>query len=333
MAGRGISCCQRPCCRTFWSTSWGLFKGGMLIILYELVGWILFSYVEDNLNVWHCVTNHEKVAADYYYPLVVKDIKSYKALFAGLANKTGQSLTEQQKHAMYLMYKKHYNVPDPISSHPKALVVYQSCLKWYRFSALTVTTIGFGVVTPKSDTGKLLVIPYALIGIPAMLSYMAYIGSIISAIVNKLMMWVHRKCKGNTPIKYKSVKRCFYLFVIMWICIICGAAFFASISIFNISLIDAIYFYFVAFTTIGYGDITSPADSIDFYGLSLVVGLSVLSGLVDSVLTLSQKVKFRFKGLKTCHCCHYEEGDSDADEEVVAVEEGDEEVAVQNTHL
>ncbi len=91
------------------------------------------------------------------------------------------------------------------------------------------------------------------------------------------------------------------------------------------SWLDGIYFYFVTFTTIGFGDIIGPSAELDFYGINLFFGLSIISGVVDSFLNLTEHIQIDVtcKGLS----CRYIEDDNE--EEIDAQEEP----AIEDTAL
>ena len=129
----------RKWCRKSWIDVWAMFKRFIIIIIAQLVGWAIFSYVEDDLNVIDCFINPIKVA-DNMYPLSNETEKA-TALFYKLYNKTGQVLTFNQSAEIYSVFRAYFNVPiqEPMLSDDRAL---RGCVKWYRFSAVTMTTIG-----------------------------------------------------------------------------------------------------------------------------------------------------------------------------------------------
>ena len=144
-------------------------------------------------------------------------------------------------------------------------------------------------MTLKTDVGKLLLIPYALLTIPVTVSFLSYTGSILVGLTESLMIFIHKRFKKHKPLKYKSIKETFYLFLFMLLIIAIAIAKVAEYSFFT-NYVDAFYFFIVTFTTIGYGDITEPADVEEFYGVELMLGLSVVSSLVDSFIGLTSKV-------------------------------------------
>ncbi len=79
----------------------------------------------------------------------------------------------------------------------------------------------------------------------------------------------------------------------MWIIIFLSAQAVVSKPGMPKSWLDCFYFYFVAFSTIGYGDIVGPGATSSFFGLVLFFGLSIISGVVDSFVKLTENVEIR----------------------------------------
>ena len=160
---------------------------------------------------------------------------------------------------------------------------------------------GFGGVTPKTKLGKMLVIPYALVTIPLMLTLLASFGTIASSWAEGIMLLVHRITRGNKPLRYRLIKRCFYLYIVVWI----ASAFFYSVAASSPYVLDTFYFIQVTFSTIGFGDIEGPANKIDFYVYWLIFGLAAFSGFADSVLAAAPRVKFGVKRGNASFCFRY----------------------------
>ena len=166
------------------------------------------------------------------------------------------------------------------------------------------------MITPKSVTGKMLLIPYALLTIPMMLTYLAFIGSMVSKWAEEVMFLVHRCIKGDKPLRYKLLKRSLYLFLAFWIVSVIAMANYGTAptafeSTGAMRWLDGFYFMLVTFTTIGFGDLTGPADDIGFFTWYFAVGLAVISGFMDSMVSLTDRVKFSLRGGKRCFCIHY----------------------------
>ena len=67
MANNNKGCCCR-CCIDMWCDIWAICKRSVPIIIVQLIGWALFSYVEDDFSVIDCFSNPENVAAKVYPP-------------------------------------------------------------------------------------------------------------------------------------------------------------------------------------------------------------------------------------------------------------------------
>ena len=164
------------------------------------------------------------------------------------------------------------------------------------------------MVTPKSSLGRLLTIPYALLSMPVVLSYLALVGSLISKFVEWIMMHVHRCIKGDKPLRYKHVKRCIYLFILFWLfSLLAVNSYVYNPLMFQSSgamrWLDGLYFIFVTYTTVGFGDITGPAYDVSFYTNWFFPGLALASGLIDSIVSLIDSFNFSSRTDGVSCCC------------------------------
>ena len=130
---------KMSCCLKWFQESWAITKRFAIVIFAQLIGWAIFSYVEDDLNVIDCFANSSRVA-DKLYPLS-NETETAAAFFSKLYNKTGQVLTLNQSIATYSLFKTYFNVPNQevFLTNDRA---YRGCVKWFRFSVVTMTTIG-----------------------------------------------------------------------------------------------------------------------------------------------------------------------------------------------
>ncbi|XP_037936712.1 potassium channel subfamily K member 1-like isoform X2 [Teleopsis dalmanni] len=122
------------------------------------------------------------------------------------------------------------------------------------FSSTVVTTIGYGRVTPLSQTGKIFCIIYATIGIPLTLL-------LLSAMVERLLMpanWLLGTLNSKLGHLYQPFNiRLLHLSIVV---VIVAAIFFAiPTAIFAYlepawGTLDAFYYCFISLTTIGLGD-------------------------------------------------------------------------------
>ena len=138
-----MPCCKERCCtekcRRNLSSFCSFVKRSLLIVMIQLLGWALFSYAEDRVNVIDCFTNPDRVVATVYPP--TNELQKAVEFFVGLRKQTHQVLSLNQSAKMYALFKSHFNVP--AQKYPaKEAQAYIACVRWYRFSVLTMSTIG-----------------------------------------------------------------------------------------------------------------------------------------------------------------------------------------------
>ena len=138
MPKTGISCCC-ICWQAVFADSWAIFKRFFLIIFTQVIGWAIFSYAEDGVNVVDCFLNPMKVA-DKVYPLS-NETERASVLFYKLYNRTGHVLTANQSNEVYFLFKAYFKVPNQRAFMDRDRAIL-ACVKWYRFSVVTMTTIG-----------------------------------------------------------------------------------------------------------------------------------------------------------------------------------------------
>ena len=138
------------------------------------------------------------------------------------------------------------------------------------FYCLTViTTIGYGFKAPWTETGRLLTIPYAVLGFALLASLIALLNKRLLSherqLVNKIMVKNQNQSQSRvsdppnfTDLTTKERQKTFRspmfftILTVMWV-IIPTLVF---IKAENWSFSTAIYFVFVTLTTIGFGDFT-----------------------------------------------------------------------------
>ncbi|XP_070179577.1 potassium channel subfamily K member 10-like isoform X2 [Littorina saxatilis] len=119
----------------------------------------------------------------------------------------------------------------------------------FGFSISVVTTIGFGNLAPHTMKGKVVVVVYALMGIPLMLLLLAGIGE-------KLVLLFKRINKLNVCSAKPEVNRRLNMVLIIVLGLVVG--FIAPATMFHLiedwHFLEALYFCFTTLSTIGFGD-------------------------------------------------------------------------------
>jgi len=125
------------------------------------------------------------------------------------------------------------------------------------FSVLTLTTIGYGDLTPKTDEQKVFSIFYVLVGFCILGYALGHIGQYVAKREERLLMRQLKEARdGQEEMLPES-------FSVMWRVALSahGVLFFLAIGTLvfslneNWSVLDALYFSTVSLTTVGYGDL------------------------------------------------------------------------------
>ena len=112
---------------------------------------------------------------------------------------------------------------------------------------------GYGFITPQTPTGQVLCIFVCFIGIPINMLALKAVGELIAKWINAVVRRFERKIlKRSEPLENMQRKTAVILFSLMMVLIVVN-----SVSLMHLvgwSLVEGVYFWFVTFTTIGFGD-------------------------------------------------------------------------------
>ncbi|XP_017291029.1 potassium channel subfamily K member 13 isoform X2 [Kryptolebias marmoratus] len=144
----------------------------------------------------------------------------------------------------------------------------------FYFVGTVVSTIGFGMATPATIAGKTFLIFYGLIGCAATILFFNLFLERIITMLAYIMRWCHERrlrCGGAGAMSSREESSgeedslegwkpsVYYVMLILGVAsvvIACSASTLYS-SMENWSYVDSLYFCFVAFSTIGFGDLVS----------------------------------------------------------------------------
>lgn len=236
--------------------------------------------------------------------------KLLRSMFDSMASKYNMTL-EDFNHFSNMAYEA--------LSEPKMEWTYTVAM---RFVFQAVTTIGYGFITPQTPEGQLLCIFVSLLGIPITVLAFQAIGELISRWVNKVVQKIEKKILKREETKRMRKKSVALLVSLTLILIIVNG--FVMMIPFDWSFIEAVYFWIVTLTTIGFGDYApvksqrieklsinisqSPLkeEGLDavaerthtlftsiFYSLYLVLCLCLVSSILNSILSYIEERKFR----------------------------------------
>ncbi|XP_073336186.1 potassium channel subfamily K member 13 [Pagrus major] len=144
----------------------------------------------------------------------------------------------------------------------------------FYFVGTVVSTIGFGMTTPATIAGKIFLIFYGLIGCAATILFFNLFLERIITMLAYIMRWCHERRLRCAGVRVESSREetsgeedslegwkpsVYYVMLILGVAsivIACSASTLYS-SMENWSYVDSLYFCFVAFSTIGFGDLVS----------------------------------------------------------------------------
>uniref|UniRef100_A0A671W0S3 Potassium channel domain-containing protein n=1 Tax=Sparus aurata TaxID=8175 RepID=A0A671W0S3_SPAAU len=123
----------------------------------------------------------------------------------------------------------------------------------FYFVGTVVSTIGFGVTAPSTVTGKVLLVFYGLLGCSATI---LFFNLFLERIITLLGLLIFR-CNGwKTGYRKPSVYQVTLILFVAVLLVACGAASLYS-AMEGWTFLESLYFCFVAFSTVGFGDFVS----------------------------------------------------------------------------
>ncbi|XP_056140231.1 potassium channel subfamily K member 13 [Lampris incognitus] len=144
----------------------------------------------------------------------------------------------------------------------------------FYFVGTVISTIGFGMTTPATIAGKIFLIFYGLIGCASTILFFNLFLERIITMLAYIMRWFHERrmrCVGVGVLPGREVPHdvddslegwkpsVYYVMLILGVTSVIIACSASSLycSMENWSYVDSLYFCFVAFSTIGFGDLVS----------------------------------------------------------------------------
>ena len=180
---------------------------------------------------------------------------------------------------------------------------------------------GYGYITPQTSSGQILCIFISLIGIPITLLALKSVGELITEWINGTVKKFEKKILKRPEPKHVHTKSAVVLFSFMIIIIIVSAM---SFSLPEWNFVEGVYFWFITFSTIGFGDYVptkrfiiqelslnssenyeNKYESIDMkktatvlfmetlLALYYILGLCGVSGVVNSIMAAMEEHKCR----------------------------------------
>lgn len=162
-----------------------------------------------------------------------------------------------------------------------ALVEEWDFTKTFYFLTATLTTVGYGDVSPEGDVGKVLFIIFILFGL-------SLIGFSMGVVVSKLSGLMNREESAFEKCLFGHIDSCIGVyarialmdFVVLLIVTFVGTIYVVMVEEF--STIDAVYWIVCTYTTVGYGDLSLSEDPGTrwFFVVYIFISVSVAASLI-----------------------------------------------------
>ena len=112
-----------------------LLKKIFVILLYQIIGWILYTYIEEGFALTDCLFDQGNIRRLQTTNTSQVKVKLYNDL-----NKTlGGDLNGTIFNIYHEEFKTYFAAKEPNSA---SIDVSEICKRWYLFTAITLTTVG-----------------------------------------------------------------------------------------------------------------------------------------------------------------------------------------------
>ncbi|XP_059504948.1 potassium channel subfamily K member 13a isoform X2 [Stegostoma tigrinum] len=200
----------------------------------------------------------------------------------------------------------------------------------FYFVGTVVSTIGFGMTTPATVSGKVFLIFYGLVGCAAtILFFNLFLERLITVLAYILKSCHERRLRRSGMLPQENCPEpgtaaevdslagwkpsVYYVMLILGLAAIaiscCASAMYTPVE--GWSYLDSIYFCFVAFSTIGFGDLVSSQNMrYDYQGfyrfgnfLFILMGVCCIYSLFNVIsIVIKQFLNWSLRRLE-CQCC------------------------------
>ncbi|XP_053334959.1 potassium channel subfamily K member 13 isoform X2 [Clarias gariepinus] len=195
----------------------------------------------------------------------------------------------------------------------------------FYFVGTVVSTIGFGMTTPVTIGGKVFLIFYGLIGCAATILFFNLFLERIITMLAYIMRWCHERQLRRAGVGGEEAHSeddslegwkpsVYYVMLILGVAALliacCASALYSSME--DWDYFDSLYFCFVAFSTIGFGDLVSSQresyKAQEAYRLGnclfILMGVCCIYSLFNVIsIIIKQTLNWILAKLDSCCCC------------------------------
>ena len=162
---------------------------------------------------------------------------------------------------------------------------FHNIVAWGMFCWETISTIGYGSKVPKTKSGRLLLIPYSIFGIAMVLAFLSKSGSLMKTAILKFIFFVEMHILNKEDVLHKEVKVLIAAIILTTKSIVLNAYTYSYIT--SVYFLTSIYFSYITFSTIGFGDYNMELLIEKFNWWNILISAFLWSGMVG-ISTLVQ---------------------------------------------
>ena len=110
-------------------------KKALIILLYQILGWIAYTYIEEGFALTDCLFDNDNIRRLKATNITNGKVKLYDNVNVTLAGELNGTIFD----IYYEEFKTYFGAKEPKSS---SVNIHDICTKWYLFTAITLTTVG-----------------------------------------------------------------------------------------------------------------------------------------------------------------------------------------------
>ncbi|XP_065648370.1 potassium channel subfamily K member 2 [Hydra vulgaris] len=279
----------------------------IILMVYTFIGTFIFVYLEEcrvnpetktlqNKKFKNETINSIKLCAEIKEIVNFKNATEYRVYLVNypflnnLCAQTEEHYKSNETHKVEEIFLKH-----------KCNILNSTLIsKWSAFCLVSILTIGYGDVVPKTTPGKILTIVYILIGIPLALCFISNLSDNLLSLHFLAVDCIEKKLFHKTKPTYFYLKAFTLNIVILVVCVAL-MVFLLCMHDSSLSTFDSFYFVIVTMTTVGYGDFSYNSNylgSISMFCISMVeiavflILLSMFGSIFNLLSNMDEKKKF-----------------------------------------
>ena len=261
----------------------------ILINIYMYLGAILFLYIEtcrekapEFADFYNNTSTNLSEIPTHKFPLVCS-CGLLKITLQQQQHDYNNSITKDTTRKFLEICEENVNCQSV--SLEQCHFSFHNIMAWGVFCWETISTIGYGSKVPKTQTGRLLLIPYSIFGIALVLAFLGKSGSLMKSVILKFICFIEIQVFNKEEVLHKECKVLIAAIILTSKSIILNAYLYSYVT--GVEFLTSIYFSYITFSTIGFGDYNMELLIEKFNWWNILISAFLWSGMVG-ISTLVQ---------------------------------------------